>query len=150
MNIVYRRKIKNRKKKKKKQFNFKIHDVIGLTANNYNTHSPISQKVKTIMQWIGIFFLKINAENEAGGLAPDLFFLFEKALYKIKRVVRSLVWICFGRPRLGHTIKTSHIRTEILISWRRKELLRWKKKCFSSFPKGFQLPKIVSDMKPRL
>ena len=32
----------------------------------------------------GIFFFKNNAENEAGGLVPDLFFLFEKALYKIK------------------------------------------------------------------
>ena len=31
-----------------------------------------------------MFFLNNYAENEAGGLVPDLFLLFEKALYAIK------------------------------------------------------------------
>ena len=38
----------------------------------------------------------------------------------------------------------------ISISWERKELLRWNKKHFSSFLKGFYLPKIVSDLRVRL
>ena len=36
------------------------------------------------------------------------------------------------------------------ICWERKELLRWNEKYFSSFLKGFQLSKIVSDLSVRL
>ena len=31
-----------------------------------------------------MFFLKNDAENEAGGLVPDRFLFFENALYKAK------------------------------------------------------------------
>ena len=36
------------------------------------------------------------------------------------------------------------------ISWERKEFLRWNKKHFSSFLKGFQLPKIALNLRVRL
>ena len=35
-------------------------------------------------------------------------------------------------------------------TWEQKELLRWNKKDFSSFLKGFQLSKIASDLRVRL
>ena len=38
------------------------------------------------------------------------------------------------------------IMTKTYISWEWKELLKWNKKHFSSFLKGFQLSKIVSDL----
>ena len=38
----------------------------------------------------------------------------------------------------------------LLLSWERKELLRWNKKYFSSFLKGFHLSKIVSDLREGL
>ena len=38
------------------------------------------------------------------------------------------------------------IMTKTYISWEWKELLRWNKKHFSSFLKGFQLSKIVLDL----
>ena len=41
------------------------------------------------------------------------------------------------------------VMTKTWISWERKELLRWNKKHFSSFLKGFQLSKIVSDLRVR-
>ena len=53
------------------------------------------------------FLFKNHAENKAGIPVLDLFLLFNKALYKIKVSVNTLVLICFGRPRPGHTIKTS-------------------------------------------
>ena len=37
-----------------------------------------------------------------------------------------------------------------LISWERIEILRWNKKYFSSFLKGFPLSKIVLDLRVRL
>ena len=36
------------------------------------------------------------------------------------------------------------------ISWKQKKLLRWNEKHSSSFLKGFQFSKIVSDLKVRL
>ena len=42
------------------------------------------------------------------------------------------------------------VMTKTQISWEWKELLRWNKKDFSSFLKGFQLSKIVSDLRVRL
>ena len=42
------------------------------------------------------------------------------------------------------------VMIKIYIYWERKELLRWNKKHFSSFLKGFQLSKIVSDLRVRL
>ena len=38
------------------------------------------------------------------------------------------------------------IKTKTSISWEQKELLSWNKKQFSSFLKGFQLPKIFADL----
>ena len=37
-------------------------------------------------------------------------------------------------------------KTKIQISWEQKELLRWNKKYFSSFLKGFRMPKLLSDL----
>ena len=42
------------------------------------------------------------------------------------------------------------IETKILKSWKRKDILKWNKKHFSSFSMGYQLPKIVSDLTLRL
>ena len=42
------------------------------------------------------------------------------------------------------------VMTKTLISWERKELLRWNKEYFSSFLKGFQLWKILSDLSVHL
>ena len=42
-------------------------------------------------------------------LVPDLFLFLRKALIRQRQVVRALVSIYLGRPRLGHTIKTNFI-----------------------------------------
>ena len=39
-------------------------------------------------------------------------------------------------------LRDQKVKTKIQISWEQKELLRWSKKHFSSFFKGFQLPKL--------
>ena len=39
---------------------------------------------------------------------------------------------------------------ESLISWERKELLRWNKKHYSSYLRGFKPPNIVSDLRVHL
>ena len=39
---------------------------------------------------------------------------------------------------------------KLLISWEQNELLSWNKKHFSLFLKGFQWPKIVSNLRVRL
>ena len=44
------------------------------------------------------FFFK-HVGKEAGRLAPDLFFL--KALYGVKQLIKTLVLVYFGSPRLG-------------------------------------------------
>ena len=38
------------------------------------------------------------------------------------------------------------VKTKTYIFWEWKDFLRSNKKCFSSILKGFQLPKIVSDL----
>ena len=43
-----------------------------------------------------------------------------------------------------------HIISDKRRTKKQKEFLRWNKKHFSSFLKGFQLPKIVSDLRPPL
>ena len=58
-----------------------------------------------------MLFLKNYAENDARRPVPDLFSHFKKAFYiRLKQVVSTLVLIYFGRPRLGHKIKTDLIR----------------------------------------
>ena len=54
-----------------------------------------------------IFLQKNHAEKETGRLVPDLFLFFKK--FYIGQLVSTLVLICFGRPRLRHTIKTKLI-----------------------------------------
>ena len=39
------------------------------------------------------------------------------------------------------------VKTKIYISWQRKKISRWNKKHFSSYLKGFQLPKIIPDLR---
>ena len=46
--------------------------------------------------------------NKAGGLVPDL----QKLSIKWKEVVYFLVSICFGSPRLAHTIKADYETSE--------------------------------------
>ena len=53
-----------------------------------------------------ILFFKHSAENEAGRLLSGPFLFYQTALYKVKQVVMTLVLTYFGRPPLGHTIKT--------------------------------------------
>ena len=47
-------------------------------------------------------------------------------------------------------IQDQKVKPKTSISWERKELLKWNKNHFSSLLKGFQLPKIVSDLRVRL
>ena len=49
----------------------------------------------------GIFFVKTHAESEAGRLVPALLLFFKKVLYKVKKVVYSLISICSNSPQLG-------------------------------------------------
>ena len=44
-------------------------------------------------------------------------------------------------------INDQKVKTKTLISWEREKLWRWNKKHLSPFLKGFQLPKIVSDLR---
>ena len=62
-----------------------------------------------------IFSFKNYAENEARRLVANLFLFFIKALYKITKVVRTLVLIYFDGPRLEHGIKTNvqHFRLTV-------------------------------------
>ena len=58
-----------------------------------------------------------------------------------------------NKPDLPNQVVFIHhqkAKTKTWIYCERKELLRWNKKRFSSLLKGFQLPKIVSDLKVRL
>ena len=58
------------------------------------------------------FSFENHAENEAGRLVPDLFLVFKKAFYKVKKqVVSTLVFIYFGRPPLGHKTNVKTIPT---------------------------------------
>ena len=50
-------------------------------------------------------------------------------------------------PFLLHDQK---VMTKVQISWEQKELLRWNKKHFLLFLKGFQLSKVASDLRVRL
>ena len=50
-------------------------------------------------------FLENHAENEAGGLVPDPFFFFNKALNDIKANGLRLVSISFDSPQLGKQLK---------------------------------------------
>ena len=63
---------------------------------------------------------------------------------------RHKIW---NYPNLSNQAVLLHdqiIKTKTLVSSERKELLRWNKKNhFSSFLNGFQLPKIVSDLRVR-
>ena len=52
-----------------------------------------------------IFYFKIHAENEAERLVPDLFLVFKKALYDVKKIVCSLVSITFDSPQLDKQLK---------------------------------------------
>ena len=48
--------------------------------------------------------------SQLGKLFPNIFFFFEKALYKVKTNDQQPSFnIYFGRPRLGQTIKTNFI-----------------------------------------
>ena len=66
---------------------FKVFDMTGRTANNYNGYI---------------------AKNKAERLATDLFFFKKKKKrFKIKARVFTLVLIYFGSHRLRYTIKTN-------------------------------------------
>ena len=62
-----------------------------------------------------------------------------------------IVWLPLLLEILGNIsnqavfIHTQKFKTKTEISWEWNELLRWNKKHFSSFLKGFQLSKIVSQ-----
>ena len=44
-------------------------------------------------------------------------------------------------------LHNQNVMTKTQVSWEQRELLRWNKKHFGSFLKGFQLSKIVSDLR---
>ena len=46
-------------------------------------------------------FVEKLCESEAGRLAPDLFLIFKKSKFEGKKVVCSLVSICFHSLQLG-------------------------------------------------
>ena len=48
-----------------------------------------------------IFFLNNHAENDAGRLVPDLFFIFEKALDEAKASDLQLSFNIFDSPQLA-------------------------------------------------
>ena len=53
-------------------------------------------------------------------------------------------------PNQAVFLREKNVKTKNEISWKRKELLMQNKTRFSSHLKGFQLQKIVSDLKVRL
>ena len=68
-------------------------------------------KFGQLLQYNRIFFVKNYGENEVGRLVPDIFLFFEKALYDCmgwKSVVKNLVSIYIGNPRLGLIIKENY------------------------------------------
>ena len=88
-----------------------------------DTYYLISQKVDNqvtkfdqLLKYM-IFFFKDHAENEVGRVTLDLFLCLNKALYKIWQVVSTLVLVYFGRPRLGHTIKTNFIKFQVVVQF---------------------------------
>ena len=60
-----------------------------------------------------MFFFENHAENETGRIIPNLFLFFEKFLRKVKESGQHLGLIYFGRPLLGHAIKTNYITFQI-------------------------------------
>ena len=68
----------------------------------------------------------------------------------LTRLWRHKIW---NKPYLFNQavlIYDQKVKPKTSISWERKELLRWNKNHFPSLLKGFQLPKVVSDMRVRL
>ena len=52
--------------------------------------------------------LKNHVKNEVGRLVPDLFFLFQKALYEEKASGLQLSFNIFREPSTWHTVKTNY------------------------------------------
>ena len=63
--------------------------------------------------------------------------------YLLTRMWRHKIW---NYPYLFNQAVSIH--DEKLIFWERKQLLKWNKKNFSSFLKGFHFPTIVYCLKP--
>ena len=67
-----------------------------------------------------------------------------------------IVWLPLLLEILGNIsdqavfIQAQKLKTKTETSWEWNELLRWNKKHFSSFLKGFQLSKIVPDLRAYL
>ena len=62
-------------------------------------------------------------------------------------VIEFEIDLIFLIKPFSYMLSLKNIKTKILISWERKELLTWNEKYFASFLKGFQLPKVVSDLR---
>ena len=52
--------------------------------------------------------LKNHVKNEVGRLVPDLFFLFQKALYEVKASGLQLSFNIFRELSTWHTVKTNY------------------------------------------
>ena len=52
--------------------------------------------------------LKNHVKNEVGRLVPDLFFLFQKALYEVKASGLQLSFNIFREPSTWYTVKTNY------------------------------------------
>ena len=60
--------------------------------------------------------------------------------------------ICVLQELVSNQVVFPHdqnVRTKVQISWEQNDLWTWNKKHFSSFLKGFQLTKVVSDLRVR-
>ena len=95
---------------KKAMINFKIYDI----TDNYNISRRESNQAIKFGQLIkdGVNFSSKFMWKKKRGMEISFrpLFVFLKKLYiRWKQVVCTLVLIYFGRPRLGHTIKTNFI-----------------------------------------
>ena len=68
----------------------------------------------------------------------------------LTRLWRHKIWNKPDLPNQAVLLQNQNVNTKIEVSWQRKELLRWSKKYFSLFLTGFQLSKIISDLRVHL
>ena len=78
--------------------------MINISRSKDNHAMKFGQFIKYNIRSI---FLENDAENGAVRLLPDLFLFFKKLYIRSEQALNNLVLIYFGRPPLGHTIKTN-------------------------------------------
>ena len=86
-----------------------------------------------------LMFYSINWPNFFVWL--PLFFEIIDNMFTTTRLWRHKIWHYLDLSDQAVLLHDQKFKTKIQTSWERKELLRWNKKYFSSFLKGFQLTK---------